>query len=64
MKFMYNFFQYAYLFIAAFFVYSAIADYTENGTRFWLYGLMALAAIGMFFLKRYMGKKIQKSQKD
>ena len=62
MKFIYNFFQYAYLMIAAFFIYSAVIEYINNGTRFWLYGLMALAAVGMYFLKRYMGNKIKKSQ--
>ena len=63
MKFLYSFFQYAYLVIGAFFAYSAYVDYASGGTRFWLYGLMALAAVGMFFLKRYMGEKIQRNQK-
>lgn len=62
MKYLYDFFQYAYLGIGAFFAYSAYAEYTNGGSRVWLYGLMALAAVGMFFLKRYMGKKIKRNQ--
>lgn len=63
MKFLYDFFQYAYLGIAAFFAYSAVTEYMNGGSRFWLYGLMALAAVGMFFLKRYMNKRIARNQK-
>lgn len=63
MKFLYSFFQYAYLAIAVFFLYSACADYVDGGSRFYLYALMALAAVGMFFLKRTMGKKIKRNQK-
>ena len=61
MKSIYNFFQYAYIAIAVFFLYSAFAEYTNGGSRLYLYVCMALAAIGMFFLKRYMGKKINKN---
>jgi len=63
MKFLYDFFQYAYLGIAAFLIYSAYVEYASEGSRVILYVLMALAAVGMFFLKRYMSKKIQKHQK-
>jgi len=59
MKFIYNFFQYAYIIMAAFFLYSSYVEYTSGGTRLYLYLLMALAAIGMFFLKRYIGKKVK-----
>ena len=62
MKVLYSFFQYAYLGIGAFFAYSAYTEYVSGGSRVWLYALMALAAVGMFFFKRYMGKKIQRNQ--
>ena len=54
------FFQYAYLFIAVFFGYTAYKEYTMGSSRFWMFILLALAALGMFFFKKYMRNKYKK----
>ncbi len=60
MKTIYTVFQYAYLFIAAFFIYAGIRDINEPGGKQYLYFAFALAAVGMFFLKKKMAKKMKK----
>jgi len=59
MKTIYTILQYAYLVIAAFLIYATITEYMNGGTRYILYALMAVAAIGMFFFKRYFNKKFR-----
>jgi len=58
MKTIYTVFQYAYLFIAAFFVYVGIRDINDPGGKQYLYFVFAIVAVGMFFFKRKMLKKI------
>lgn len=58
MKKLQNIFQYVYLGFAAFFLYSAYMEYKNDGTKTILFILIALAAVGMFFFKRHMLKKM------
>ena len=50
-------FQYAYLFIAVFFGYTAYKEYAMGSSRYWIFILLALAATGMFFFKKYIRDK-------
>lgn len=51
-------FQYAYLIIALFMSYKAFSEFQNEGSKFGFYILFALAALGMFFFKKYFNKKM------
>jgi len=60
MKTLQNIMQYMYLAFAVFFLYSAYEEYKNDGTKTILFILIAVAALAMFFFKRYMLKKMRK----
>lgn len=64
MKFLFRFFEYAYLLIAAFFLFEAYQQMGQEGGKSILFLGLAGAAIFMFFFKRKFRKKIEASKKS
>ncbi|MCK0114540.1 hypothetical protein [Gelidibacter sp. F63206] len=62
MKTIHKVIQYAYLFIAIFFIYEAIRLWNvENGKAIMLL-VFALMAVGMYFFKKHFRKKMNNNQ--
>ncbi|MGA9325335.1 MAG: hypothetical protein WBV47_04745 [Salegentibacter sp.] len=59
----YKFFEYAYLFIAAFFIFEAIRSWNTERSRAYLFAFFVVIAIFMFFFKRRFRRKIEERNK-
>jgi hypothetical protein len=55
----FKFFQYAYLFFAAIFIYDAVSKYIEFGDIAYTSLLLAAAAVFMFFFRKRFNKKFE-----
>lgn len=58
MKF-FKYFEFAYLFIAAFFLFEAFRIWNEERNRAYLFIFFVVIAIFMFFFKRRFRKKLE-----
>jgi len=58
MKF-FKYFEYAYLFIAAFFLFEAFRIWNEERNRAYLFVFFVVIAIFMFFFKRRFRQKLE-----
>ncbi|CAM4273950.1 LPXTG-motif cell wall-anchored protein [Gillisia hiemivivida] len=58
MKF-FKYFEYAYLFIAAFFLFEAFRIWNEERNRAYLFIFFVVIAIFMFFFKRRFRQKLE-----
>ncbi|RKS55097.1 hypothetical protein BC962_0052 [Gillisia mitskevichiae] len=58
MKF-FKYFEFAYLFIAAFFLFEAVRIWSEERNRAYLFIFFVVIAIFMFFFKRRFRKKLE-----
>ena len=61
---LYRFFEYAYLVIAAFFTYEAIANWETAPNRSYLFIFFVVIAVLMFFFKRNFRKRMEKRNND
>ncbi|WGF93025.1 hypothetical protein QCQ61_02265 [Aequorivita marisscotiae] len=59
----YRFFEYAYLIIAAFFLYETINNWNTQPNRAYLFLFFVVLAIFMFFFKRNFRKKMEERNK-
>ncbi|HSI70914.1 MAG TPA: hypothetical protein VK941_11815 [Gillisia sp.] len=55
----FKYFEYAYLFIAAFFLYETIRIWNEERNRAYLFAFFVLVAVFMYFFKRRFRKKME-----
>lgn len=60
----FKYFEYAYLVIAAFFVYQTIVVWQTERSRAYVFLFMAALAVLMYFFKRRFRKKIEKRKSD
>ncbi|WP_144961252.1 hypothetical protein [Gillisia sp. Hel_I_86] len=58
MKF-FKYFEYAYLFIAAFFLFEAFRIWNEERNRAYLFVFFVVIAVFMFFFKRRFRRKLE-----
>ncbi len=58
----FKYFEYAYLVIAALFIYDGISKWSTQPTRTYLSLFFALLAVGMYFFKRHFRKKIERNK--
>ena len=61
---LYQLFEYAYLFMAAFSIYLVISNWETDRNRAYLFGVFGVIAVFMFFFKRRFRKNLQKRRKD
>ncbi len=54
--------QYAYLFIAVFFIYESVRMWNEDNGKAIMLLVFALMAVGMYFFKKYFRNKMNKNQ--
>lgn len=62
MKF-FKFFEYAYLAIAAFFIFETVRTWNEPGSNRYFFLVFAAVAIFMYFFKRNFRKRMEKRNK-
>ena len=55
----FKYFEYAYLFFAALFIYDGISRWSIEPTRAYISFFLALLALGMYFFKRRFRKKYE-----
>lgn len=54
--------QYAYLFIAIFFIYESVSLWNEDNGKAIMLLVFALMAIGMYFFKKHFRNKMKNNQ--
>lgn len=55
----FKYFEYAYLFIAAFFLFETVRIWNEERNRAYLFAFFVLVAVFMYFFKRRFRKKME-----
>jgi len=61
---LYQLFEYAYLFMAAFSVYLVISNWETDRNRAYLFGFFGVVAVFMFFFKRRFRKNLNKRKEE
>jgi len=59
MKRAYKFFEYAYLVVAAFFLFETVRIWNEERSRAYLFAFFVVVAVGMYFFKRRFRKNLE-----
>ncbi|MFD1094168.1 hypothetical protein [Salegentibacter chungangensis] len=59
----FKYFEYAYLFIAAFFIFEAVRIWDTERNRAYLFLFFVLISIFMFFFKRRFRRKMEERNK-
>ncbi|HUH26837.1 hypothetical protein [Gelidibacter sp.] len=54
--------QYAYLFIAVFFIYESVRWWNEDNGKAIMLLVFAILAVGMYFFKKHFRKKMNNNQ--
>lgn len=60
----FRYFEYAYLFFAALFVYETYRTWNIEPDRAYLSLFLSFVAVGMYFFKRYFRKKLEQRKKQ
>ncbi|MCC4213510.1 hypothetical protein [Leeuwenhoekiella parthenopeia] len=60
----FKYFEYAYLFFAALFLYEAARTWTEEPSKAYFFLFFVVVAVGMYFFKRRFRKKYEQRNQN